>query len=462
MAQDAMAQSVRPALPRRLAHLQRDRLGTFYFRLTVAGKTRRKSLRTKDPALATMRAAQINYEWSMAKRSSEPSVKDVIESFKRGDTREFDVVLPNGMRIEKIETDEDVVRAKRFIEDFVDIGPIAPEHRPLRPEYAHLAPKRKRSGRSFLEATKPHLAEWGKGRDEHDKGLPDKKSVFAAFAKHAKDPDLSEVDKAMAVSFKQALLATDTGTTRINAKIGHLKTFFEWSVANGEANSNPFDGIRIPKSGKAAQAVESYEPFTAEELAAIFDPSTYPAYAVQPHYYWLPFLLLYTGARPDELASLRLSQIRREQGIDYIALKAGKNTNSIRKIPLHRVVAESAFPAYVEERRRAEKDGKLFPLLRDGKNGHAKNVSRRFNETYLRTLKIDDPTHRLYSFRATFITRMSELNANTAMLMALVGHFEQEAVDLSSPHFKNYQGAKLIGALKETIDMLDFTLPISF
>ena len=36
---------------------------------------------------------------------------------------------------------------------------------------------------------------------------------------------------------------------------------------------------------------------------------------------------------------------------------------------------------------------------------------------------------------------MSELNVNTAMLIALVGHFEQEAVDLSSPHFKNYQGA---------------------
>jgi hypothetical protein len=31
---------------------------------------------------------------------------------------------------------------------------------------------------------------------------------------------------------------------------------------------------------------------------------------------------------------------------------------------------------------------------------------------------------------------MSEKNAHPAMLMALVGHYEQDAVDLSSTHFK--------------------------
>lgn len=87
---------------------------------------------------------------------------------------------------------------------------------------------------------------------------------------------------------------------------------------------------------------------------------------------------------------------------------------------------------------------------------------RRFNEAYLPSLRIHDPRHRLYSFRATFITRMTELNVNTAMLMALVGHFEQTALNLSSPHFKNYQGAKLIAALRDTIDVFDIALPMEF
>ena len=123
---------------------------------------------------------------------------------------------------------------------------------------------------------------------------------------------------------------------------------------------------------------------------------------------------------------------------------------------------ESAFPAYVAERREAEPEGQLFPLLQPSKNGHAKHVSRRFNETHLPSLRIDDPTHRLYSFRANFITRMSELNVNPAMLMALVGHYEQTAVDLSSPHYVNYQGTKLIGALRDTVDLFDVKLALAF
>jgi integrase len=212
------------------------------------------------------------------------------------------------------------------------------------------------------------------------------------------------------------------------------------------------------------KAVESYEPFTADELASIFDPESWAGYVMKgrPHYHWMPFLLAYSGARPDELAGIRLANIRREQGIDYFALKKAKNSNSIRKVPFHSEVRQSGFMAYLAQRRKDDPDGQLFPMLKPSKNGYAKNVSRRFNESYLPSLRIDDPTHRLYSFRSNFITRLSELNVNPAMVMALVGHFEQTAVDLSSPHFKNYQGAKLLGALRDTIDLYDLTLPQVF
>jgi len=46
--------------------------------------------------------------------------------------------------------------------------------------------------------------------------------------------------------------------------------------------------------------------------------------------------------------------------------------------------------------------------------------------------------------------------------MALVGHFEQDKLDLSSPHFKNYQGIKKIAALKDIIDHFDVVLSMKF
>ena len=452
-----------PQASKSLHHLQRDRLGTYYFRLTIAGKTLRRSLGTKDCALATMLASRLNWEWALTKRSTEPTVSDILKAFKE-DGREFDAEFPDGTKLTGINSDDDLRRAKELMLARIDaIGPLEAHLAPLRPEYRPSPTQPKRPKKPFSKAVLPYLAE--KLHDNDLKTREDKEATYAAFASQFADPDTAAIDKPMAVAFKQAQLALGTaGADRINKKIGHLADFFAWAIGNGVAGANPFDGIRISRKSKLMEAIESYEPFTAEEIAAIFNPATWPGYATanKPHFHWLPFLLAYTGARPNELAGIMLDDIRREQGIDYFALKAAKNSNSQRKIPLHRAIRESGFMAYLDQRRKDEPGGQLFPLLLPSKNGHAKNVSRRFNESYLPTLRINDPRRRLYSFRSTFITRMSELNVNPAMLMAIVGHYEQTAVDLSSPHFKNYQGAKRIAALRDTIDLFDIALPLAF
>lgn len=51
---------------------------------------------------------------------------------------------------------------------------------------------------------------------------------------------------------------------------------------------------------------------------------------------------------------------------------------------------------------------------------------------------------------------MTLLNTHPSILMAIVGHFEQNKLDFSSPHFKTYQQEKPIKILKETINRLNF------
>lgn len=450
-----------PRPPVRVPHLRRNRCGVWCFRLTIAGRAIQRTLGTKDLALATMRASALNWQWSMTKRADEPTIESILQAAKEGRAKKFDVELPSGAIVRGINTDDDLRRAKNFVSHAQSIGMLSPADRPERSENRHQAP-RKGPPRPFYKAIKPYLAEKAKDDQNDPKTLRDKEATYALFAVQFNEPDMSMIDKAMAVEFKRQLLTTAEGAERVNKKIGHMSDFFAWAIGNGEAEGNPFAGIRISKKSKLMESVESYEPFTADELTAIFDPKGWAAYAIKPHFHWLPFLLLHTGARPNELAGLRLDQLRSEQGIDYFAIKKAKNSKSIREVPWSRAVRESAFAAYVSERRAADPDGQLFPMLLPTKNGHVKNVSRRFNENYLPSLRIDDPTHRLYSFRSNFITRMSELNVNAAMIMALVGHYEQTAVDLSSSHFKNYQGAKLIGALSDTVDLFDVKLPMAF
>jgi integrase len=386
-------------------------------------------------------------------RRTEPTVADIQQALSEGRIRKFDVELPNGVKLKNINNDEDAARAKQLLES---IGPITQPiaTRPTIPEPPRtLGPK-------LRAATASYVKELYKSKLQKKKGIEDKEATYEQFATQFKDPHCGAIDKAMVLAFKEEHLKA-AGAGRVNTKIGHMSTFFEWAVGHGFADVNPFTGTRIGKKSQLVQAVQSYEPFTAGELKSIFNPKTWPDYASKAHFHWLPILLLYSGARPEELASMRLENIRKEGSIDYFVIASGKNSNSVRKVPFHKVIAASGFIDYVKMRKKVDPSGMLFPDLPPSKNGYCKNVSRRFNESLLPKLNITASTKRLYSFRATFITRMTELNVNPAMLMALVGHYDQASVDLSSPHFKNYQGTKLLAALKNTIDMFDVKIALT-
>lgn len=435
-----------------IPHLHRNRHGTFYFRITEAGKTIKRSLRTKNVELATMHVARLNYEWDTMSRA--PSVADVLQAAEQGRIRKFDVELPNGTKLRNINTEADTKRAERLLRA-IPQAVIATAPAPL-PEAAH------HRGPTFKTVAQQYIEELRASKLEEDKGIEDKENTYAAFVEEFENPRIGAVSKENVVAFKRIALASGAGSGRVNKKLGHLSVLFEWAIGNGHALTNPTKGTRIGNKSKEARKVEHYEPFTGEELKRIFNPKAYAAYATKPHFHWLPFLLLNTGARPDELAGMRLDNVRKEKGIHYFAITAGKTTSSLRKVPFNKTILASGFMQYLADRRKEEPGGMLFPLLKPTKNGYVKNVSRRFNEQHLRELRIDLPTKRLYSFRHTFITRMSEANVHPAMLMALVGHYEQDAVDLSSSHFKNYQGAKLLTKLRDTIDKFEVKLPMVF
>jgi integrase len=435
-----------------LPHLHRDRHGTFYFRITEAGKTIKRSLRTKNVELATMHVARLNYEWDTMSRT--PTVADVLQAAEQGRVRKFDMELPDGTKLRNINTEADTKRAERLLRAIPQTV-VAAAAAPL-PEAMH------HRGPTFKTVAKQYIDELRAAGLEEDKGIEDKEKTYAAIVEEFENPRIGALSKENIVAFKRIALASGSGPSRVNKKLGHLSVLFEWAIGNGHALTNPVKGTRIGNKTAEARKVQHYEPFTSEELKKIFNAKAYATYATKPHFHWLPFLLLHTGARPDELASMRLDNVRKEKGINYFAITAGKTTSSLRKVPFHKAIIASGFMDYLAQRRKDEPGGMLFPDLKPTKNGYVKNVSRRFNEQHLRDIRIDLPTKRLYSFRHTFITRMSESNVHPAMLMALVGHFEQDAVDLSSSHFKNYQGAKLLTKLRETIDKFEVKLPMQF
>jgi hypothetical protein len=132
-------------MPSTVPHLHRNRHGTYYFRITEHGKTIKRSLRTKNVELATMRAACLNYEWDTMNRRTEPTVADIQQALSEGRIKKLDVELPNGVKLSNINTDEDAARAKKLLES---IGPIPQPiaTRPTIPEAPRTLGPRLRAG----------------------------------------------------------------------------------------------------------------------------------------------------------------------------------------------------------------------------------------------------------------------------------------------------------------------------
>jgi integrase len=413
-----------------------------------------------------MLIAKINWEWSMRNRPYEPTVEQVLAGFDAGG-KKLDVVIEPGGRVSltNIHSDDDQRRAREILSDVASIGWISPESLLPTPP----PPKPPRKSAPFWATAQLYLRDQAWDNSNTPKTVRDKQATLTRLADQISEHfDLQLFGKTEAIIFKERLMDGDkkvkAGAARINKQLGHLSHFMQWAVKNHHAVSNPFEGLTLSTRAKLAQKVQSYEPFPTGELNLIFSQTTYDDYAIKPHFKWLPFLLLYSGARPNELAGVSMPDVRDEDGIPYFYVRSGKNSNSQRKIPFHKVIRESGFMDYVAQRRQADPTGQLFPELSDGPNGFAKNLTRRFNEQYLaKTLGITDDTHRLYSLRKNFISRMGELNVHPVMLMALVGHYDQAAIDLSSPHVKAYHAkAKKLQLLRETMDLFDLTLPMKF
>lgn len=443
----------------KLPHLYQNRFGVYYLRLIRGGRETKKSLRTKDYRQAKIWALAFNLELAMNK----PKASDFDPSSMNA--REFDVVLPDGTQIKNIETAEDVRLAKEMFGERLAAAaqPLnLPVFTPsvaaaIAAQQANSAPKK--PAKPFADVVKLYKRE--KSLDNTPRTIVAKERAFDDFQKRQGEQPIGGYSLDDAVDYKNKLIEEGGSASRVNAKLSFLRDLFSYAIDNGHREGpNPFETAKVSSKSKLKQQKRSYKPFSTEDISTIFDPTAYPARMDKPAYRWLPFLALYSGARLEELASLRLDQVQREGEVWFLDIEKAKNANSQRRIPLHRVVVESGFLAYIEDLRERGAT-QLFPELKPGANGYGKNVTRRFAD-YLDERKITDDRKVFHSFRHTFINRMTELHIHPAMLMALVGHYDQAKVDFSSPHFANYQHAKPLVELKATLDRFDLALPIAF
>lgn len=233
---------------------------------------------------------------------------------------------------------------------------------------------------------------------------------------------------------------------------------FEYAISNEYTlTKNHAKGL---KKGLEKNSVPKL-PFTKEQLQAIFEgPNFRTRTEDDPAKYWVPTIMLYTGARLNEICQLLTCDIIDVDGIRCFSIEADeatrkrlKNEASKRILPIHSKLIELGFLDYVNARKK-RCDQKLFPSLDKGRAKHNKYLGNWWGR-YLDVVGVVGKGLDSHSFRHTAILAFKVAEVPETHAAAICGH---ELGDEGPQTYSMYGGQIPPNKLVKYVDLLDWNI----
>lgn len=394
-----------------------------------------------------------------ALRQGQPmDLDEVLRRIREQGLRELtltDVTLPNGTRLGKaqIDTPEDAALFAELLRE-----PATELVAPAKPSGWRTG-KAKASGPLLSKAIADHLGDLGRAK-LHSKTVLESRHSLRLFAGAVgQDLAVSELtaDHVRAffdvvrwwpsnatkrspykgltvmdvVALAQANQVPEPAAWTVAKHRQRLSVFLVSLVSAGFLASNPLAGIRAIST---PDADDTGEPFTDDQLKAIFDPVAFPAWAKKyPHRWFGPMLGLYSGARVNEIAQLRLDDIDTIDGVPGFFVRQGgkgqsvKNKNSRRFVPLAKPAIDAGFLVYIDEVCQAG-HAQIFPDLPNSTGlGFGRQLSRQFS-VYIKRQGIAAKGQGFHGFRHTIASRLDEAGVSASAIAAITGHARGQGV----------------------------------
>jgi len=249
-------------------------------------------------------------------------------------------------------------------------------------------------------------------------------------------------------------LAVTTARNRMRL----VRRVFAIARGNSLVRSNPAEFTRVGLEATAARRRKKRLPFSHEELQAVFGAQVYREHRrskgqVGEAIFWLPLLMHFTGARPEELAGLALVDLKQGLGdtwyfdildrfdddddddlfvkddgtfpehyVPCTHRRTLKNGASVRKVPVAKELLDLGLLRYVEHVRQTGSTV-FFPSLRKDRVGRLSGaLVKVFSRIKLRELRISDRRKVLYSLRHNMKDLLEAAKVPSKVLMRILGH----------------------------------------
>jgi integrase len=251
-------------------------------------------------------------------------------------------------------------------------------------------------------------------------------------------------------------------TNTIAQRLDRIRSFFDWLNKLNPAIWNPFSTVKMKDS---VRAINKRSSFSSEDLSMIFQDKIWTEKDCNHAWeYWLPLLVLYTGARITELCQLEKKDFEEIDGTWCMLIndtptkdepeeiwgdfkKRLKTKDSVRDIPVHSKLIELGFSCFVELSK-----GRIFPDIKPVAGKLAKEPCRRFNDFVLKRTGVKVPNVKtFYSFRHTTLNYLKQLDITSEKRAQLAGHSTASITE------NTYGNVFNIGLMKELIEKLDFS-----
>jgi integrase len=278
------------------------------------------------------------------------------------------------------------------------------------------------------------------------------------------------VPKAMAGASPQALAewADQTpGTARLspqtvkNRGLGAVSSMFSWAVDEMILEVNPRHGVRV----RNAEGTKlERQPYSMDQLGRIFampiyrDPKIRPKGGGGEAAVWLPLLALFTGARLEELAQLRVVDVQRLEGIDVLDLMTidddpvastkRKTKSSRRLVPIHQQLIELGFLTYCVAMKR-NGETRLFPAVTSASSEKSAGFSKWWGRYSRAHGEITGAEFVFHSFRHLFTDKLLKVTEDERLRLRVTGHANASII-------AKYGRGHEIGKINEIVQRVEF------
>lgn len=257
----------------------------------------------------------------------------------------------------------------------------------------------------------------------------------------------AEVASQDMTAFAQDMRSRGLAVDTINERLFKIKAIYKIAVGRHLLSENPAQNTLGFKESSVQKRRKRRLPFDQQDLQLIFGSEVFTQHRRSSGQsgeasYWIPILLFYTGARPEEVAGMALQDIKQHPSLgwyfDIVDRPSGedrdlfaevpashrrtlKNGQSIRRVPVAQQLIDLGLLRYVEGLR-AQGKTVLFPTLKKDWHGKLSGAFSKFFGRYKRALGIRDERKVMYSFRHSMKDILEQAGLPSKYLQRLLGH----------------------------------------